>query len=148
MTDSALDAAPADGLERAFRLPEHIASDPELLALHDELLRRLRQEAFGIPMHTAQELLLERIVTRYLLIKYRDEHGWVGVTAEKDANAQWLDALKEWNRVLQSSNEQLRDALMREVTKISLEAVELIEDQETRQKVRRHFSTKYAALGQ
>jgi len=148
MTDRDLDAAPADGLERAFRLPEYIAQDPELLALHDELKSRLRAEAFGIPMHTAQEILLERIVTRYLIIKYREEHGWVGVNTEKDFNAQWLDLLKEWNRVLQVSQEQLRAALMEEVTKISLEAVELISDASERQRVRRHFAEKYAAIGQ
>lgn len=147
MTDSPLDAEPDDRLERAFRPPQYIAEDEELNALYEEMVGRLRAEALGIPMHTMQQFLIERIATKYVIIRYREEHGWVGINTEKEFNQQWLELLKEWNRVLQSSQEQMRDALLREAEKISVDAVNLVPDPETRQALRRHFKERYAALG-
>lgn len=149
MSDSPLDAAPADGLERAFRLPEYIAEDSELLALHEELSQRMRREAAGLPMGTNQEILLERILTKYLIIKWREENTWAGtgVNGEKDANSQWLDMLKEWNRVLQANDDKMREALLLEVQKITTEAVQLISNEDDRRSVRRHFQEKFAAIG-
>lgn len=149
MTDSPLDAAPADGLERAFRLPEHIAADEDLSALYTEMVSRLRSESLGIPMHTAQEILLERIATKYVLIKYREQVGWagLGVNGEKDANQQWLEMVKEWNRVLAQGHEQLREAVLSQAEKIALDAISLLEDPDDRQKLRRHFKERFAAIG-
>lgn len=149
MSDSPLDAAPADALDRAFRLPTHIAEDEDLRVLYQEMVSRLRAESLGLPMHTAQEILIERIATKYVQIKYREEHGWagMGVNGEKDANAQWLDLLKEWNRVLAAGHEQLRDALLKQAEQIAIEAVNLVDDSDTRQTLRRHFKEKFAAIG-
>ena len=147
MTTNPLDAPPDDELERAYRLPDVIAADEELQALYDTLVQRLRTEALGLPLTTAQYLLIERIATKYVIIRYREQTGWLGVNAEKETNQQWLDLLKEWNRVLASSQEQMRAALLEQVQKITLEAVTLIKDAEDRQNVRRHYQEKFAALG-
>ncbi len=149
MTDSPLDSASEQGIERAFRLPDYIEEDDDLRALYEDMVRRLRAESMGIPMHTAQELLLERIATKYVIIRYRETHGWVGlgVNAEKEANQQWLEMLKEWNRVLAAGHEQLRDAILREAENIALDAVSLLGDPDDRQKIRRHFKERFAALG-
>lgn len=147
MTTNPLDAPPDDELARAYRLPDVIAADPELLALYQTLVSRLRAEALGLPLTTAQYLLIERIATKYVIIRYREQNGWLGVNAEKDTNQQWLDLLKEWNRVLASSQEQMRAALLEQVTKIALDAVGFIKDTEDRQNVRRHFQEQFAAIG-
>lgn len=136
--------------EAAFQPPEYlVAETPHLVELYSEIVTRLRNESRGIPMHTAQEILLERIATKYIFIKYRESTGWagLGVNAEKEANQQWLDMLKEWNRVLSQGHEQLRDAILRESEQIAIEAVNLVDDAETRQRLRRHFKERFAAIG-
>lgn len=147
MSTDPLDAPPADELDRAYRLPDYIAEDTELSDLYDTLVQRLRAEALGIPMTTAQYLLIERIATKYVIIRYREQTGWLGVNAEKETNQQWLDLLKEWNRVLTTSQEQMRNALLEQVQKIAVDSVSLIKDREDRQNVRRHFQEKFAAIG-
>lgn len=147
MTTNPLDAPPDDELDRAYRLPDYIAADEELQGLYQTLVNRLRTEALGLPLTTAQYLLIERIATKYVIIRYREQTGWLGVNAEKETNQQWLDLLKEWNRVLAASQEQMRAALLEQVQKITLEAVTLIKDAEDRQNVRRHYQEKFAALG-
>lgn len=136
------------GLESAFSLPEYVREEyPELGDLYDEMISNLRAEAFGIPMSSMQVLLIERIATKYILIKYRERVGWVGTNAEKDANAQWMDAVKEWNRLLAQGHEQMRDRLLEQIEKITSDGVNLIEDAESRQKVRSFYQEQFAAMG-
>lgn len=139
--------ASSDGLERAFRPPTYISDDPELFALYEEMVRRLRSESMGIPMHTMQEFLIERIATRYVIIRYREEHGWLGINTEKEFNQQWLELVKEWNRVLAAGHEKLRDAVLRESEEIALAGINLIRDPEDRQRVRLHFKERFARAG-
>lgn len=149
MDTSPLDGPPADGLDRAFRLPERIADDESLSELYDEIVKRLRTEALGIPMTTMQQLLIERLATKYVLIRYNESINWAGMsaTAEKDMNAQWADLLKEWNRLLASGQEKMRDALLSQVSIIAQDAVKLVTDKDTRQALRRHFSEHFSNLG-
>jgi hypothetical protein len=149
MSTSPLDLPPEDGLARAFRLPEHIQQDAELVALYDEMVERLRREALGLSMTTMQQLLIERLATKYVIIRYNENTGWQGlsITAEKDMNAQWSDLLKEWNRMLQAGQEKMRDALLGQFEKISQGAVDMVHDKETRQSLRRHFREQFASMG-
>ena len=146
-TDNPLDNA--DELSVIFRLPADVVeNEPELAELHLEWIDRLRSESRGIPMHTVQEFILERIATKYVMLRYRELHGgWVGVNSEKDAHSQWLDLVKEWNKVLAAGHEQLRDAVLQQAEQISREALELIEDDETRRTLRRHFKERFASIG-
>ena len=132
-----------------FRLPAYVVeAAPELVALHREWIERLSSESRGIPMHTVQEFLLERIATKYALIKFHEiVNDWRGVRSEQDANAQWLDLVKEWNRVLAAGHEQLRDSVLREAEEISRDAIAMVEDEETRRRLRLHFKERFAALG-
>jgi len=150
MTDSPLDAAPADGLELAFELPEYIAQadDGRYLALYEELVLRLRREAQGIPMTTNMWILLERIATKYVILKYREDthFTWVG-SGEKDFGAQLLENQKEFNKVLAQSQEKLLQSVMMEVNKITRGGLELIKDDEDRRNVRRFFQEQYSRIG-
>ncbi len=135
-------------MDDAFNLPEDIREAyPALGQLFDEMVLNLRAEAFGIPMTTMQTLLIERIATKYVLIKYREQVGWVGTNAEKDANDQWLNYVKEWNRLLAAGHEALRESLLKQMEKIALDAVNLVPDPETRQVLRRHFAENFSAIG-
>jgi len=137
----------------AFRLPAYIMDKPELVRIFEESVRKLQAESRGMPMHTVQEFLLERIATKYVLLKYREMYGaeanghYIGVNAEKDANTHWLDLVKEWDKVLASGQEQMREAFITEFTSIALRGVELVEDKNTRQMLTRHFKEQFAAAG-
>ena len=115
--------------------------------LFDRMVEQLQAEAFGIPMHTMQTMLIERIALTYVLIRFRDIHGWTGTNTEKDTNARWMDMVKEWNRLLAGGNEQLRAQLLEQMEKIAKDALNLIPDKESRQRVRDHFQEQFAALG-
>lgn len=137
--------------DAAFRLPALVADDPELAALHTEYVNALRAESAGLPMHTVQQFLLERIATMYTVIRYReinpgDDVAWTA-RFSKDYTDQWLGMVKEWNKVLSSGHEALRAQVLQESEQIALESLALVEDPETRQKLRRHFKERYAALG-
>lgn len=148
MSDVQADSIQSSGLEEVFVLPPDILDGmPDLIGIYEELVSNLRAEAFGIPMTSMQVILIERIATKYVLIKYRERVGWVGTNAEKDANAQWLDLVKEWNRLLAQGHEQMRERLLEQVEKIAQDGVNLIPDKETRQKVRSHFQENFASMG-
>lgn len=147
-TDAQVDIAASTPLAAAFSLPENVREEhPDLGDLYDELIGNLQAEAFGIPMTSMQVVLIERIATKYILIKYRERVGWLGTNAEKDANAQWMDAVKEWNKLLSQGHEQMRERLLEQVEKIASDGVKLITDTATRQKVRSHFEENFAAMG-
>lgn len=135
-------------LGTAFELPEYLAADPALVAMYHKAIRDLMAEARGLPMHTVQEFLLERIATKYVIMKFRERNNnWLGINTEKDFNAQWLDLVKEWNRVLAAGQDKLRDAVLKEAEGISLGSLQLIEDDELRKKLRIYYKEKYAAIG-
>ena len=148
MSDSQTDAVTDSGLSEVFVLPPEVVDHHEdLIGIHQELVDNLRAEAFGIPMTSMQVLLIERIATKYILIKYRERTGWLGTNAEKDANTQWLDLVKEWNRLLAQGHEAMRERLLEQVEKIMGDGVNLIPDKETRQKVRLFYQEQFAAMG-
>lgn len=131
-----------------FSLPRHIMADERYRALYEEISLRLRTEAMGIPMTTMQTILIERLATKYVIIRYKEENGWgEGINTEKDANAQWSDLMKEWNRLLAAGHEQLRDALLAKMEEIAKGAVDLFDEREPRQNLRRYFNEQFSALG-
>lgn len=141
---SPLDGPPAPGLERAFRLPEDW--DGELAELHQEIVSRMRREAQGIAMNTVQQLLMERIATSYIQAKLREESGLLTMKDIKDQNAAWLAMTQEFNKLLQASQDKLREALFAEVQKIIMEATEEITDPESLRNFRRRLAGDFAAI--
>lgn len=140
------DGPPDEGA--AFRLPDYLADDPDLSALYRESIRKLRAEALGLPMHTVQEFLLERIATKYVILRYRERTGsWLYPQAERDSNDQWLALVKEWNRALTAGNDAMRDSLLRQVEEAVVQGLEQVADPETRKNLRLHFKEKFSAIG-
>lgn len=94
--------------ETAYRLPVFIPA--ELQILHGELLSRLRTEAEIIPHFTTiHELLIERIVFNYILLRFK-EGGYTWTDAnnvehtgtfehernQKEFNTFWLTMTREF----------------------------------------------------
>lgn len=145
MADSPIDE-PLDELASAFTLPEHLAEDPALVALYDEIVRRLRREAAGLPMKTAHTLLIERIATFYVTIRYKENHDDFRGYQQKEFNAYWLSLTQEFNKVLQANDEKLREAMLLEIQNIVSDTMKLITDPADRQNVRRKLSEEFAKL--
>lgn len=132
----------------AIRLPAEVAADPRYVALYQEWLEKLRAEAVGIPMHTVQQFLLERIASGYVVIRYREnEDTWATPTMARGANAHWLDLVKEWNKVLAANQELQRDAVARAAEQAALDSLSMIEDPELRGRLRQHFKERFSAIG-
>lgn len=146
MSDDAspLDGPPVDGLARAFQLPEGMEGD--YADLHGEIVLRMRREAQGIAMNTVQQLLMERIATTYVQAKIREESGQLTLRDIKDQNAAWLSMTQEFNKLLQASQDKLREALFTEIQKVILEATEEITDPESLRNFRRRLAGDFAAI--
>lgn len=146
MTDSLLDAAPAAGLERAFQLPDYVRESPELVELYNEMVSRLRQEADGLPMGTLQHLLIERIASFYVQIKFKENTNDFRLNQQKEFNTYWLQLTTEFNRLLQASDDSRRNALLVKVGDIVIEGLKLIENVENRKSVQQFFSGEFSSL--
>lgn len=144
MTDN-LDRDPAQSLDDLiFQAPENM--DERWQAVHQEIVSRLRQEAAGLPMQTVHKLLLERLANYYVTMRMRETETTVTASQMKDMTTFWLSMTQEFNKQLKEGQDKLRDQLLSEVEKVTLEAVDLIEDKPTRQKVRLKLSEGFAAI--
>jgi hypothetical protein len=147
MTDSPLDQPTPDGMERAFRMPAYIAEDEGMSALFNSMVERLRREAQGLPMNTVQQLLIERMASFYVQIKWKEDHDqWSGASQQKDFNTYWLSLTTEFNRLLAASDDKLRAAMLVEVQGVVNEALELVSDREERRSIRRKMAEDFAAI--
>ena len=148
MTDdrSPLDGPPADALAAAFTLPDAIAEDETLQALYDELVSRMRREALGLPMNTGQNLLIERIASFYVQIRWRENNGLFTPAQQKDFNTYWLALNSEFNKQLNASADKMREAMLADINQVVINAVDLIKDDETRRTVRRALAEGFATL--
>lgn len=142
-----MDSAPPDDLAVAFALPEEIAQDSDLAALHSALVTRLRREAAGLPMNTTQQLLLERIAYNYIVMRFKERTGGFSTPAQqKDYNTFWLSMTQEFNKLLLANDDKLREALLMEINKIVLGGLEIIKDPEDRRSMRRYLQEQFAAI--
>lgn len=136
-----------DDLAEAFVLPEYIAQDERLSALHASVVTRLRREASGLPMNTVQHLLLERIAYNYVVIKHKEaNNGFARANEQKDFNTFWLSMTQEFNKLLMANQDKLREALLLEITSIVNDALSEISDPDERRSVRRNLATSFAAI--
>jgi hypothetical protein len=146
MTDP-LDAAPVDRMAYAFTPPAHIREHEELNELFEEIVERMRREAEGIPLETNQLLLLSQIATDFVEMKYRDETGWQGTNARKDAKAQWISLMAEWRQVLKDNKEKISEQIVADFIKITNEAMKKVKDNDDRKTALRFMKEQFAAKG-
>lgn len=133
--------------ETLFRVPDAIRGDEDWENLFHDQVRRLRRDSQGLPLDTLQIQLIERVATLYIRLKFAETNG--GLTPNQLAmlNDQYLKFVTQFQRVLQASDEALRQDLLQKMEKITLKAVDLVRDDDDRKAVRRHFQESFAALG-
>lgn len=148
MTDQQTELEPAqEGLEWAFHLP---ADAPEQYhALHREIVARLKSEAAGFPMNTIQTLLLERIAYTYTVIRMKEDgvtQRFIRANEAKDYNSFWMSMTQEFNKLLASGQDKLREVLLLQVKGVVDDAVNSVEDATTRKKLRLALSEGFAKI--
>lgn len=108
-------------LEAAFELPESAVSDLSFRMLHQALVQKLLDEARNVPMQTAQYILIERIATKYIYIKYREAAGFDDmnpIAADKE-NTHLLALLAQFQKMLaKATAHEDRENTLREVRDI------------------------------
>ena len=147
MTDITSMNTPPSDLEAAFRLPLILQDDPMYVGIYNDMMERLQREASGVPMTTLQKLLMERITSLYVTIRWREDNDtWRGVSQQKEFNTYWLDLTKEFNRLLTNNEDQLRDELLRQVQQVVNDAVGQIPDDKIKQNVRKRLATGFREI--
>lgn len=108
-------------LEAAFELPESAVPDMSFRMLHAALVQKLLDEARNVPMQTAQYILIERIATKYIYIKYREAAGFDSmnpIAADKE-NTHLLALLAQFQKMLaKATAHEDRENTLREVRDI------------------------------
>lgn len=142
-----LDSPPADSLDGIFVLPEELANDPRILAWHTEMVRRLRNEAQGVPMKTAQFTLLERIAYFYAHMRYQELNN-PNMTAREKMQyiTAWQTMLDQFNRMLEKHNDKLMAETLLKVQEILTNRLALVSDPIDRASLRRALAEDFANL--
>ena len=150
-TDVTVDADP---LARLFRPPAEVLFNEEWTELFHEQVRQLRRDAAGLPLDMAQSQLIERIASTYIRVKWYESAGGMSNTQLLDLNKLYLAYVAQFQKILQSSDEALRQDLLLKSMDICERGVDRFDDlektytgAEVRQILRQHFKTEYAAMG-
>lgn len=146
MSDAPLEVMPANKLQAAYVLPEYLQEDLDSAELFDEVISRLRRETEGIPMSTVQQLLIERIASMYVQIRYMEKTGFDGVNKQKELNDYWLKLVAEFNKLLTNHDDKRREQLLLDVQTVVLNAIKLISNEEERRSVRRALTEGFTTL--
>lgn len=142
-----LDAPPLDELEDVFALPEPYASDERIQRWHTEIITRLRREAAGVPMTTAQTMLMERIAFFYIVMRFKEySEGGISARELKDNNSAFLSMLDSFNKLLEKHNDKILHDVILQVTKILMDALPIISDEKERMAMRRRLQEDFASI--
>lgn len=134
-------------LAQLFQPPAEIRDNPEWRARYDALVRSLRRDSSGLPLDMAQMMLIERIASTYMRVSWFQSSGGMSDNQLDKLNEMYLKYTTQFQKVLQASDEVLRQDLLQKMVTISTDAVKLIRNDDDRKAVRRHFQEKFAALG-
>lgn len=148
MTEQRIELEPApQGLDWAFHLPADVPEN--YIELHRTIVARLRSEAAGFPMNTIQTLLLERIAYNYVVIRMKEDgvvQRFIRANEARDYNSFWMSMTQEFNKLLSSGQDKLRDVLLLQVKDVVDDAVNSVEDEDTRKKLRLALSEGFASI--
>lgn len=97
-------------------------------------------------MSTLQQVLIERITSVYMQIRYRERAGGFLVGQQKELNTYYLALQTEFNKLLTTGQDKLRDGLMTEIQKVVSASLELISDPDNARDVRRDLAERFAAI--
>jgi hypothetical protein len=102
-----------DSLDCIFYMPEDMYdADLRFHHMYEVIKTRLQREAVGLPLGTIQELLLERIASMYVTVKYREAtDGFKHASEQRELNSYLMSLFQEWNKVLRSAELEERQVM-------------------------------------
>jgi hypothetical protein len=135
--------------DSVFQIPERVRADPRYVLIHERMVQNLRQEAAGLEMNTLQMILVERIANGYVLMRWHEDHpgNWAGVNTEKDFVLNWRSLVSEFNKILAAGEDKRRTALRDAYERIMIEGLKMIDDVESRAKVKKFYMDEFADIG-
>lgn len=97
--------------DSAFSVPEFITADgkgEDLVLLYNVIVQRMREETTGVAMTTIAEMLLERVATNYVILRWRERQapkagGFDTSGQAKDYNLFWLSLTREFTVLTKST---------------------------------------------
>lgn len=143
--------APLDDLDTAFRLPDHLAAEPDLSRLYEVLIVRMRRESSHVAMNTVQLLLIERIAFNYVQMRYLESlpmgQGFAKASEQKDFNTFWLAMTTEFNKNLRASDAESQSKVIAAMATVVLKVLNEIQDEKARQSLRLRFADEFENAG-
>lgn len=139
-----------------YSLPKVVAEDSrcaDLVELFNVLVVRLQAECAHLPLSTLQFLLLERIASNYILLRYRElipvgeAGGYSNTKYEKEANTFWLAMTREFNDQLRAYKKGDRESVLAEVRDVIVTTLSEIPDAGTRTDLMTRFTVAFDSLG-
>jgi hypothetical protein len=126
-----------ESLDRLYTLPEWLEDDT-LREMYEVLVARLRREIAHVPLSTVQNLLVERLVANYCILRYRenrtlgDAQGFQHAGVEKEFNTYWLAINKQFEDLLIKFKPDDKKALLDHIKDVLIPAFSNITDSQER----------------
>lgn len=101
-----------DDLDGAFALPDTLPADSEWRTLYERMLNRVRGELANMDLLTTEILLVERYLTGYVLLRWREGlaigslDGFLTAAMAKDVNAHWLSISAQVAALIEKGRER------------------------------------------
>lgn len=134
-------------LEHLFQPPIEIVQNSEWTDRYHAVVRRLRRDASGLPLDMAQNMLIERIASTYIRTIWFQTNGGLTESQLENLNKLYLAYISQFQKVLQASDEVLRQDIIKKFTGLVLELVKRIKNEEDRKNARSYLHAQFTALG-
>lgn len=136
-----------DALNQLFQPPAEIALISGWPERYFAVVRRLQRDAMGLPMDMAQNMLIERIASTYIRVVWYQTNGGMSERQLGELNKLYLAYTAQFQKVLQASDEVLRQDLVNKFAAIVEEIPKMIRDKEDRTAVFHYIRENFQALG-
>jgi DNA-directed RNA polymerase subunit F len=150
--DVTTDVTDASALERLFRAPAEVLGNSQWVEMYDALVRALHRDSMGLPLDMAQSMLIERIASTYIRLSWFTTNGGMSDAQLDKLNETYLKYTTQFQKVLQSSDEALRQDLLKKFVGITSEVVKMIPDttdelRAVRNQIRSFLAEEFRAIG-
>lgn len=134
-------------LDQLFQPPSEIALHPEWVERYDSLVLRLQRDANGLPMDMAQKMLIERQASTYIRLLWYQTEGGMSERQLIEMNKLYLAYTAQFQKVLQASDEVLRQDMVNKFSEIVQEIPKLIQSDTDRKRVFHFIREQFQSLG-
>lgn len=130
-------------------LPAELQDYPEWVDRRTEIMNALKKDAEGLPMSTAQHMLMERLATFYVLLRKREAEPGSKLSFQdiRQNQQQWLAMTTEFNRQLTIGEDERRAKLKENFQKVVVAAVNRVKDDQIRRDLLKSITEGFREVG-